>query len=123
MSASTANRAAAIRDYLARMDKGPAMARRYSVVAARWEELRLAMDKGKTTPADDARFLDLSHTLKAIGSKLGFADLTDADGFLPGDPARIICSAWQEAAEGGDGVGKALRHPVTPNSLLRTKGG
>ncbi len=97
---SVSNRAAAIRQYLARMDADPATARRYSVVAARWEALRLAMERGRTTPGDDKRFLELSHILGGIGAKLGFTELTDANGFLPGDCQRLMCRTWQEAAEG-----------------------
>ena len=32
-------------------------------------------------------------------SKIGLG-LTGYKGFLPGDPQRIICDTWQEAAEG-----------------------
>lgn len=118
MSASIANRAAAIRHYL--FDAEPALARRYSLVAARWEALRLAMDRGKTTPADDARFRDLSDVLRALTAKLGLATgtganrsssnnlgpeaiagITDRAGFLPRDPQRIVqAETWQTAADG-----------------------
>jgi hypothetical protein len=110
VNASLANRAAAIRHYLARLDADPAVARRYSLVAARWEALRLAMNRGKTTPADDARFLELTGVLRALTAKLGLAThpgteavegITDRAGFLPRDPQRIIyAETWQMAADG-----------------------
>jgi len=87
------------------------------VVAARWEELRLAMDRAKTTPADDERFRELSHALKALTDEMWLTGphlppsarsaerwpdhvpgLTDVRGFLPGDPQRLWCRDWREAA-------------------------
>lgn len=82
------------------MGADPATARRYSLVAARWEELCLAADRGQTTPADDTRLRELTQVITAMSGQLGFKALTDANGFLPGDPQRIICESWQEAAEG-----------------------
>jgi hypothetical protein len=103
-----ANRAACIRHYLS--DADPAIARRYSLIAARWEQLRLAVDKGRTTPADDARYVELSGLMRALTARLGLPackvgtgeaipGITNGQGFLPNDPCRIIHGSWQEAAE------------------------
>jgi len=61
------------------------------------------MEKGTTTPDDDSRFRELSHTLKALTAALGLPTcdgLTGWRGFLPGDPSRLVCDSWQEAANG-----------------------
>jgi hypothetical protein len=55
MNDPIADRAAAIRHYLAALDKDPSTARRYPFLAARLEQLRLACGQGTTTPGDDAR--------------------------------------------------------------------
>jgi hypothetical protein len=122
MSTALVNRAAAIRQALDGMGRDPIIANRYSVVAARWEELRLAMYQRRTTPGDDDRFRDLSRVLKALTDELWpreqpveptaeclaeFPDyvpgITSAQGFLPG-PDRIICKSWQDAAGGWEGT-------------------
>jgi hypothetical protein len=101
MSDSINNRSAAVRHYLDRKGADPTVARRYSLVAARWDALRLAIHRGQTTPADDVRFRELSQILQALTVKLGLGtNLTDARGFLPSDPQRIICRSWVEAAAG-----------------------
>jgi hypothetical protein len=101
MSAAKSNRAAAIRHYLDGMGADPTTARRYSLVAARWEALRLAIDRGHTTPGTDDRFRELTPILKALTVELGLGpEVTGWKGFLSGDPERIICDTWQEAADG-----------------------
>jgi hypothetical protein len=103
-----ADRAAAIRQYLS--DADPGLARRYSLIASRWERLRWLMDKGKTTPADDARYSELSGMLKTLTVKLGLPactvgtgdaipGITDGKGFLPKDTCRFMCPDWKDAAE------------------------
>jgi hypothetical protein len=104
MRESIKNRAAAVRDYLDRQDDLSATAAtmyRYSVTAAQWEAMRLLIDKGKGTLADDHRFADLGDALRALSNQVGLgSELTDSRGFLRRDPSRIICQTWQEAAEG-----------------------
>jgi hypothetical protein len=103
MIESLRNRAAAIRDYLDKRDLSidPTMLYRYSVTAAQWEAVRLFIDRGNVTPADDRRFADLTNVLRALSEQIGLGgELTDSRGFLIGDPSRIICDTWQEAAEG-----------------------
>jgi|SRR5271165_6468812 len=114
MSESLKNRSAAIRDYLAKIEPpvDRTLAYKYSVVAARWEAVRLMIDRGNATPADDHRFRELSHVLGALAKQIGLSGCSEDDkgvndfpgitfnGFLPGDPSRIIDKTWQEAAEG-----------------------
>jgi hypothetical protein len=104
MRESIKHRAACIRDYLDRQDDlaaDPATMYRYSVTAAQWEAVRLLIDRGKGTPADDKRFDDLSQVLKALTKQIGLGDdITGWNGFLPRDPSRLIEKTWQEAAEG-----------------------
>ena len=104
MRGSLSNCAAAIRDYLDKQDDLHASAAtiyKYSITTAQWEALRLLIDKGKGTPADDKRFADLTRVLQALSQEVGLGpDLTDARGFLRRDPSRIISDTWQEAAEG-----------------------
>lgn len=103
MRESIKNRAAAIRQYVDNRDlpSDPATIYRYSVTAAQWEATRLLIDKGKGTAADDRRFAELSDVLRTLSRQVGLGDeLTTSSGFLPGDPSRIICGTWQEAAEG-----------------------
>jgi hypothetical protein len=101
---STKNRAAAIRHYLDKQDDLAADAAtiyKYSITAAQWEAMRLLIDMGKGTPADDRRFADLGHVLKALTKQIGLGDsITGWNDFLPCDPIRIIYRTWQEAAEG-----------------------
>jgi hypothetical protein len=92
-----AERAAAIRDYLSdHSDRG--LARRYSFLAARFEEMKLAQHDGRTTPDDDARFREVTEMLRALGKGLGFGDVTGWNDFLPGDPQRIVSRSWVECA-------------------------
>jgi hypothetical protein len=103
MRESIKNRAAAIRHYLNNQDHlsvEPVMLYKFSITAAQWEAVRLLIDKGNGTPADDRRFADLTHVLRALSKQIGLGeDLTDSRGFLIYDPSRIICKTWQEAAE------------------------
>jgi len=94
MRESIKDRAAAIRDYLDRQDDlsgGPAVIYKYSMTAAQWETMRLLIDKGKGTPADDRRFADLSQVLRALTKQIGLGDsITGWNDFLPRDPQRLI---------------------------------
>jgi hypothetical protein len=93
-------RAAAIRQYLSRDNADARLVAKYAKVAARWEELRLLQHKGLTRPHEDDRLRELGMVLQGLGEKLGLgAEITGWRGFLPGDPARIICNGWREAAE------------------------
>lgn len=104
-------RPAAIRSYLS---GDPKTVHRYSIVAARWEGLRLLIDAGDGTAADDARFRELTTILKVVTAQLALSTcaeqnhpddvpgITDWKGFLPGDPERILASDWREAASGWD---------------------
>jgi len=99
---SIKSRAACIRDYLDRQDDLAADALtiyRYSLVAAQWEAMRLLIDSGNGTPADDRRLADLGNALKMLSRQVGLGDELPT-GFLPRDPSRIICDDWQEAARG-----------------------
>jgi hypothetical protein len=102
MHEALVNRAYAIRDYLGKhLSADPATLYNFSITAAQWEAVRLLIDKGKGTPADDRRFADLTTVLRALSRRIGLGDeLTDERGFLMLDPARIILDSWQEAAEG-----------------------
>ena len=91
-----AERAAAIRDYLGHPDR--ALVRKYSFVAARFEEMKLAQHDGRTTPDDDARFREVTEMLRALRKGLGFGDVTGWNDFLPGDPQRIVSDSWLECA-------------------------
>jgi hypothetical protein len=99
---SIKDRTASIRDYLDRQDDlhaDRATIYRYSITAAQWEAMRLLIDKGRGSPADDRRFTDLGGVLKALSRQIGLGDdLTGWRGFLPRDPQRLICGTWQEAA-------------------------
>jgi hypothetical protein len=104
MRESVKNRAAAIRDYLDRQDDLHADAAtiyKYSVTAAQWDAMRLLIDRGKATSADDKRLAELGNLLKKLSEQIGLGGaLTDPNGFLPRDPSRIIEKTWQDAAEG-----------------------
>jgi hypothetical protein len=93
MSDSINRRASAIRDYLDRMGEDPVIARRYSFVAARWEALRLAQDRGKTTPGEDARFLELSAVLQALTNQLGLGPGLMFGG-IQGDHVGVAFRRW-----------------------------
>jgi hypothetical protein len=62
MNESLKNRAAAIRDYLDKQEPplDPTLVYKYSLIAAQWEAVRLLIDRGKGTVADDRRFNELS---------------------------------------------------------------
>jgi hypothetical protein len=63
--------------------------------------MRLLIDRGQGTPADDRRFADLSNVLLKLTKQVGLGDrLTKWNDFLPRDSSRIIYRTWQEAAEG-----------------------
>jgi hypothetical protein len=116
MNASMENRASIIRDGVTRMVPAidPATRYRYSVLAARWERLRVLIHSGGSTPADDTRFRDLTVILRALSEKHGIPTATEDhagpdaivgvtgyDGFLPGDSSYLLSGeTWQTAAEG-----------------------
>lgn len=73
--------------------------RKYSFVAARFEEMKLAQHDGRTTPDDDARFREVSEMLVVLTKKLGLGEsVTGWNDFLPGDPQRIISDSWLQSA-------------------------
>ena len=116
MSESLNSRACSIRDYLGKLDlpRDPALIFKYSSIASRWEAVRLLIDRGNATPADDRRFLDLTRVLRALTEKIGLDACTEQSrgpddipgltryrGFLPCDPQRLLYGVdWQTAAEG-----------------------
>lgn len=111
MSAALDSRAAAIRDYLGRHGIGGPLAGKYAVIAARWEQLRLLARDGQATPADDARFRELSRVLSVFSDRLALpvvsdgpeviAGVTGFHGFLPFDPQRLLPGeTWSSAAAG-----------------------
>jgi hypothetical protein len=87
-------RAAAIRDYL-RDHPNRALVRKYSFVAARYEQMKLQMHEPRATPDEDARFREVSAMLTVLGHRLG---LDHGEGFLPGDPQRLISNSWLDCA-------------------------
>jgi hypothetical protein len=103
------NRSNSIRHHLRGAD--PVKVRQYATLAARWEELRLRIDRRQTTPGDDARYRELSAALRVLTAELGLkvvsvdhgdgvAGITDAAGFLPGDVQRLFDGIdWRAAAE------------------------
>lgn len=98
MGNAIAERAAAIRHYL---DDQPdrALVRKYSFVASRFEEMKLAQHDGRTTPDEDARFREVTQMLGVLTKKLGLGDsVTGWREFLPGDPQRILHESWLESA-------------------------
>lgn len=114
MNESLKNRAAAIRAYLSNVEPAiaPVPAYKYAATACRWESTRLLIDSGKGTAADDARFAQLSDTLRRLTARIGLPTctvenkgangipgLTDRNGFLPRDPSRIVDQTWQQAAD------------------------
>lgn len=101
MNQSVKNRAAAIRHYLDYSDHvtaDPATIYRYSITAAQWEAVRLLIDRGKATPADDKRFAELSHVLRALSEQMGFGPELPTTFVCA--PDRLLCATWQEAADG-----------------------
>ena len=109
-------RAAHIRGFtLRRLEKLPtppvSMSRlaRYSVIAARWEGMRLRLARSVPTPAEDERFSTLTGVLRSLSAGLGLSTctadnanadgipgVTDRNGWLPGDPARIVYPSWSD---------------------------
>jgi hypothetical protein len=85
--------------------------REYARVAARWEEQRRVMARGVSTPAQDEQFLTLSAMLRGLIADMylpvicteqnanadGVVGITDRNGFLSKDPARILYDSWTEA--------------------------
>jgi hypothetical protein len=98
MNEALAERASAIRHYLRDHADQPT-AKRYSFLAARWEQVKLAQLDGKTTPSDDATFRELTSMLEVVTKRLfGREALTYRNGFLPHDPQRIVSDSWIECA-------------------------
>jgi hypothetical protein len=98
MSDAIAERASAIRHYLRDHADQP-LVRKYSLLAARFEQMRLAMRDGRTAPADDVRFREVTEMLKALTKRLGLGEsVTGWLDFLPGDPQRILGDSWVECA-------------------------
>jgi hypothetical protein len=98
MSNHVAERAAAIRHYLGdHPDRG--LVRKYGFVAARCEEMKLCQLAGKTTPAEDAAFREVTAMLRLLTEKLGLGDeITGWRDFLPRDPQRLLSGSWEESA-------------------------
>jgi hypothetical protein len=99
VSDAIAERASAIRQHLRDHADQP-LVRKYSFVAARYEQMRLAMHDGRTTPADDVRFREVCEMLKVLTKKLGLGERITAwkGEWLPGDPQRITSDSWPECA-------------------------
>ena len=98
MSSAISERANAIRGYLRHHADQP-LVRKYSFVAARFEEMKLAQIDGKTTPAEDATFREVTEMLSLLTRRLGLGDsITGWREFLPGDPQRILSDSWFECA-------------------------
>lgn len=98
MSNRVAERTSAIRDYL-RDHPDRFLVRKYSFVAARFEEMKLAHLAGDMTPAGDVAFREVTEMLQALTVKLGLGkSVTGWNDFLPGDPQRIISDSWPECA-------------------------
>ena len=105
MKESIKCRSAAIRNYISKRDDlspDPNDLYMFSVTLATWDALRLQIDRGPVTVDDDQRFAELTHRREDLSEKIGLGrDLTITGGFLVGVAnERIICDAWQEAAEG-----------------------
>ena len=90
------------------------MAHRYSVVAARWDELRLLAHLGKSTPDDDYRLRELTPILRALTAELAIENvaaegenygpdavrgITDWCGHLPVDLSCLLDETWHESAD------------------------
>ena len=102
MRESIKNRAAAIRDYVSKFHSpAPGDLYRFSVALATWDALRLKIDRGPATVADDQRLAELRARCEDLSEKvLNTRELTNRDGFLLGCFAdRILEKSWQEAAE------------------------
>lgn len=103
MNEAIKNRAAAIRDYTSKFySPPPGDLYRFSIALATWDALRLKIDRGPATVADDQRLAELRGRCEDLSEKvLNTRQLTSREGFLFGCFAdRIINTSWQEAAEG-----------------------
>lgn len=67
----------------------PGLLYRFSVTSAQWDAVRLLVDSGKGTTAEDERLAEVTRVLGDFSEQIG----------LGGNPSRIICKSWQEAAE------------------------
>lgn len=113
MNQSLGNRAAAIRQYLGTIDPplDPALTYTYSVTAARFERMRLLIDRGRATPTDDARYHELTQVLRTLTERLSLPlvcavhgddaipGVTDSLGRLPRDACRFLHDSWRDIAE------------------------
>lgn len=98
MSENIAQRANAIRHYLRDHPDRP-LVQKYSFLAARFEEMRLAQHDGRPTPDADARFREVSEMLRVLTKKLGLGEsVTGRNDFLPKDPHRIPSDSWLACA-------------------------
>ena len=81
----------------------------YAKVAANWEEYRLRVHL-HSLPADAERFLALTTVLRPLVAELGLPrictaedpgegvpGITDRNGYLIGDPARLLNEGWVRA--------------------------
>jgi hypothetical protein len=98
MSNRIAERASAIRHYLQDLPDR-SLVRKYSFVAARFEQMKLSQIEGDTTPAEDVAFREVAEMLRVLTGKLGLGDsITGWNDFLPRDPQRLIADSWIESA-------------------------
>jgi hypothetical protein len=105
MGSRIAERASAIRHYLQGLPDR-SLVRKYSFVAARFEEMKLAQIEGDTTPAEDVAFGEVAEMLRVLTKKLGLGDdITGWKDFLPRDPQRLIDDSWVESARVWFGCG------------------
>jgi hypothetical protein len=97
LSNAIAERAGAIRDYL-RDHPDRALVRKYSFVAVRFEEMKLAQHHGRTKPDEDASFREVAQMLQVLTKNLDLGDSTTGwREFLPGDPQRLVGGSWLES--------------------------
>jgi hypothetical protein len=97
---SVAERASAIRQWVHLRDhRDQSLVRRYSFVAARFEQLKLQQLDGDTTPADDVALAEVSEMLRVLTQKLNLGDcVTGWNDYLPRDPQRLLNGTWLECA-------------------------
>jgi hypothetical protein len=114
VNAAIDNRASVIREYIARImpPVDPTDLFRYSVLAARWEFLRLLAHNGGSTPDDDRRFRELTPLLAALTARIDLPDVATEDhsgpdavpdittyaGHLPLDIGELMGETWHESA-------------------------
>jgi hypothetical protein len=113
-------RSAEIADWLiwTRIGASRAAVKRYARTAAAWENLRLRIDTSTASPADAADFKQLTIRMREMVKQFGLTEkrwhlvpvaasedgenavrgVTDPNGFLLGDPARLLSGTWQESA-------------------------